>query len=138
MRTVIVCGPPCSGKNTYVNGHIQQGDILIDNDRIKEAFFPGYMRKYDDAQANRLANNIKSIAIQEAANLLMTGRTMWIVTCTQNPSFYKELIEKLDAEIVRIDKDKQECIQNLLKDDSREDKLDQMQVIDRYFRDNGR
>lgn len=38
----IVCGPPCSGKTTYVNQHKAAGDIVIDLDAICMKLQPGY------------------------------------------------------------------------------------------------
>lgn len=39
---VIVCGPPCSGKSTYVEEHRSDGDIVIDLDAIMTEIEPSY------------------------------------------------------------------------------------------------
>lgn len=33
-RVVLVCGPPCAGKSTYVRAHAQPGDVVLDQDII--------------------------------------------------------------------------------------------------------
>lgn len=38
----IVCGPPASGKTTYVRDHAAQGDTIIDLDTILASIQPGY------------------------------------------------------------------------------------------------
>lgn len=34
----VICGPPCSGKSTYVREHAEDGDLLVDYDVIAQAF----------------------------------------------------------------------------------------------------
>lgn len=33
-RVVLVCGPPCAGKSTYVQAHARPGDLVLDQDVI--------------------------------------------------------------------------------------------------------
>lgn len=35
-QVTIVCGPPCSGKSTYVREHMQPGDLVVDYDDIAQ------------------------------------------------------------------------------------------------------
>ena len=44
---VIVCGPPCSGKTTYVKSHAVAGDRIIDLDIIRFRLDPDY-KLWDD------------------------------------------------------------------------------------------
>ena len=37
MKTIVVCGPPASGKTTYVKQHMIPGDIVVDLDAIIDA-----------------------------------------------------------------------------------------------------
>lgn len=39
----IVCGPPCSGKTTYVEQHAKPGDTIIDLDAIAKRLDPDYL-----------------------------------------------------------------------------------------------
>lgn len=41
-RLRIVCGPPCSGKSTYVRKHAAESDLVIDLDDILARIHPGY------------------------------------------------------------------------------------------------
>lgn len=36
-RLTLVCGPPTAGKNTYVRGHAQPGDLIVDLDALYQA-----------------------------------------------------------------------------------------------------
>jgi AAA domain-containing protein len=38
----IVCGPPCSGKTTYVRNSAVPGDVIIDLDQIRMSLSPGF------------------------------------------------------------------------------------------------
>ena len=42
IPTTIVCGPPASGKTTYVRNHAVPGDTIIDLDTILASIQPGY------------------------------------------------------------------------------------------------
>lgn len=48
-NTTIVCGPPCSGKNHYVEQHQRAGDVVIDWDAI--AVELGSPRTHDHPKA---------------------------------------------------------------------------------------
>ena len=37
MKTVLVYGSACSGKNTYVREHSHEGDLIIDFDALHQA-----------------------------------------------------------------------------------------------------
>lgn len=34
MSVILIAGPPCSGKTTYVQDHAQPGDIVLDQDEL--------------------------------------------------------------------------------------------------------
>lgn len=36
-KVTLVCGPPCSGKSTYVDQHAQPGDLIVDYDLIAQS-----------------------------------------------------------------------------------------------------
>lgn len=37
MQVILVCGPPASGKTTFVRNHMVPGDIVVDLDAIMQA-----------------------------------------------------------------------------------------------------
>jgi hypothetical protein len=67
----IVCGPPCSGKTTYVNKNKSKGDIVIDLDAICMALKPG-VRQWSEARADdklfMRAMRIRNLMLGKLAN----------------------------------------------------------------------
>lgn len=50
-RVTLVCGPPCSGKNTWVRAHSHPGDLIVDLDALYHALNPHPQRDTHDQPA---------------------------------------------------------------------------------------
>lgn len=104
----IVTGAPCSGKSTYVEEHAKTGDLIVDLDKIAQAF-GGKSREYDGI--------IKDTAIKARAVAVETARTSdaesWICDT------YGKCAED-DDDVITIDPGKDECIRRA-KEDGRPD-----------------
>ena len=83
MLTVI-SGPPCSGKSTYARQHYQPGDIIIDFDRIAQAFGSPVVCGHD-AQYRKVTLEARDAAITAAVDLHHAGTRVWLVD-SQAPS----------------------------------------------------
>lgn len=78
-RTVIlVTGPPCAGKTTYVRDRARPGDTVLDQDDIG----PARMR----AELARVA-------------AMTSGRT-WVIRCCPTETARRQLAASLDASVV--------------------------------------
>jgi 5-methylcytosine-specific restriction protein A len=74
-RVMLICGPPASGKSTYVRDNAQPNDIVIDLDVIARGY--GFGRNRPENLTNVLlqARNAKLAALaQEPA-----ARTAWVI-----------------------------------------------------------
>lgn len=76
-RVVLVCGPPCAGKSTYVRAHAQPGDLVLDQDVI-------------GVQAMR----------QALATLPPAQGTAWVIRPAPGPARRAALAKRLRAEVV--------------------------------------
>lgn len=74
-RVVLVTGPPCSGKTTYVQRHAQHGDLILDQDRIG-------------------ARAMNRAITQVAA---MRDGTAWIIRCAPGPRARNLLAQQVGA-----------------------------------------
>lgn len=118
----IVCGPPGSGKTTYVRERINPGDIVVDIDAMFQAFtfLPVYQKPTNllsfifDVQRNA----IEKIALNDD-NMINNA---WIIIAGARSVDREYLRAKLDAKIVMLDVPADECLRRVYADESRRGK----------------
>lgn len=116
MRTVtLVCGPPCSGKTTYVAQHAQPGDTVVDFDHIAVELGSDVDWMHDpdiahDAELETLAR-IDDIAADQSPTL-----TAWIIRSAADHDARAHLAAHLDAHVVVLDPGQDECLRRAARD----------------------
>lgn len=105
----ILCGPPCSGKTTYMTQHAKRGDVTIDLDIIRSSLEPSY-RQWTKAIDDVLMN--KSIRLRNA----MLGelhrsraRAAWFIVSAPAKAERQWWAKTLNGEIVLLDPGVAEC-----------------------------
>ena len=63
-RVILVAGPPCSGKTTYVTQRAKPGDLVLDQDAIGAA---------------AMRQGLAKVAA-------MTDGTAWVIRCSPGPT----------------------------------------------------
>ena len=87
---VIVTGPPCAGKTTYVSEHAQPGDIIIDFDAMAAAFgAPGRQHEYSAAMRD-ITQYARGAAIKMAIGWHRRGARVWITECEPPPARWQQ------------------------------------------------
>lgn len=125
----IVYGSPCSGKSTYVKENAHRHDLIVDIDEIYKAISNNPMHD----KSNRLTGNVLQIR-DTLIDMIMTRNgkwiNAWIVTSKCIPNELERLANKLNAEIIHIDTDKNTCLARA------EERLfgDYKKYIEDYFR----
>ena len=76
---IVVTGPPCSGKTTYVSEHAQPGDIIIDFDALAQAF-GALSRNYTPA-LTAVTQYARGAAIRCAIGWHHRGARVWVTDC---------------------------------------------------------
>lgn len=74
-RVTLVAGPPCAGKNTYVEQHMQVDDQVIDYDEIMARLSGRPMHHHDEAFAEAARAERDRLISQ----LLASGQRGWII-----------------------------------------------------------
>lgn len=134
-KVYYVWGAPCSGKNTFVKENMQQGDLVLDIDKIWEAL--SNLDKYHKP------NSIKSIVFSVRDTIfdaIKTRQGDWqqafIIEGGALIGERKRRIETLGAESIFIDTDINTCLERLSRDESRRNVQSQWaEYIYKWFKD---
>lgn len=136
FKVVIVWGSPASGKTTYVNNHMVQGDMIVDLDNIKQAIS---LHGKADSLSNLLgvALDIRSHIYDLIDNRqVIQAKTVWVIEGLPKQTDRNFIKGKLRPnEMIQIKSCEEECINNAMNDDVRTDKNIQVNIIHKYFKD---
>ena len=133
QKIIIVHGAPASGKTSYVKEHMTKGDMVVDFDLIKESISMCDKRDTPDTLLDT-ANEIKELLYRLIEERKVDAKTVWVIGMLPTRKQRNELASRLHADgLVHIEASIDECIERMLKDETRADKEKQMQIIDSYF-----
>lgn len=130
----VVCGPPMSGKTTYVEQNMSPGDLVIDMDKLYAAVSLREMyNKPDNLKYNVFA--IKNLLINQIKTRYGNFKSAWIIGTYANSVERERLANDLGAEIIILDVCKEECIVRLdnCKDYRAIHKAEWISYIENYF-----
>lgn len=106
----LVCGPPGSGKTTYVNEHRAPGDIIWDFDLIMQAI-TGAEIHHTPALAVPYAVAMRDAFLQEAKK--PRSHQIWIVQACPTIAERRQFAREFGASVVLMDTSEQACIERV-------------------------
>lgn len=132
-RVYVVHGCIGAGKTTYVREHMQKGDLVVDLDYIKQALSIAQHR--DDVGDNyiQIALSVKEYLLQQIEKRNYDSKNVFVIGILPNKKERQQLIKRLKAQEIHINKSRNECVENIMYDDSRKDKDKYVKWIDNYF-----
>ena len=122
------------GKSSYIRQHMDPTDLVVDLDLIRQALTMG--------RRESAANNLVSltIAVREGLYKLIEARdervdckTVWIAATLPRRGEREELARRLKAELVFVGQPFEICLEQVMADPERTDKLLQREIIERWF-----
>lgn len=132
-KVFVVSGAPGSGKSTYVQKTRNADDLVVDMDLIAAAlkgtpeWHPQYRPVMDAALSAREA--IYSTIERRKGE----WKTAFVITSSPDASRVAALAKRLNAEIVEMDTQKDECVKRILEDDSRNDAKKDVALVEAWF-----
>ena len=121
----VVFGPPCSGKSTYIQSHIKQGEILIDIDALSKATIHTPNPRTRTPHQAKVMLSARDAMVRA---MLPHQVTIWIPTTYTHAGIFKGL----DYTLIPIETTKEQCLQYLTLSD-RDDHLHQRTLINEWF-----
>jgi predicted kinase len=103
MTLWVIHGAPCAGKSTYIREHAQPGDIVIDFDRMAQAF--GSPDTHDHNEHHKFVTiAARRAAIRQAFIEHERGAAVWIAQVNITPKWRDKYLYH-GAKIVTLDVD---------------------------------
>lgn len=132
-KVYIVTGAPGSGKSHFVNQYAGEYDIVYDFDRIAEALCP-----QSGAHGNRrfmmdLLMDIRKTVIRNLSSGIGEWSNAYFITSSADPVQIRSWLNMMKAEEIHIDTPLDKCIENIMADDSRPHKQQQIDLARDYF-----
>ena len=122
MALIIVHGPPCSGKSTYVREHMGERDVCFDYDKIANALTGRSLHTLADKNHARPMVLAVRYAMLESYRRHAAGiRDLYVITSSQSPAFWSAM-EEYGPERVEMGTDLETCLGWLSQDESRPEK----------------
>lgn len=95
----LVCGPPAAGKSTWVNAHLQPGDLVVCHDQLAQQ--AGSPHPHDHSWLHGQDARYAWAALVDDVAAAPTIRA-WVIRCAAIRGHRESLAERLQARVIVI------------------------------------
>lgn len=135
-EVILVCGPPCAGKTSYVTEHAEQGDLIVDFDAIATALYGDHDRTLSAAQIGYVAEARDALLTRLAQRRAGPEPTRaWVISSAPRATDRRSYQQIYGARVVLIEASADECKARLLARPAGRDVEHTMTVIDQWWKD---
>ena len=122
----LIMGCSCSGKSTYIRNNASPSDLVFDFDKVHQALSISKTHEHNSIIKDYVFEVRDTIfnKIKRDNNI-----TAWIINSSPLKEVRKKLVEELDAKVIYIQRDKEEC----LKTAENERPAEWKEYINNYF-----
>lgn len=130
----IISGAPASGKTTYVQSKIKQGDLVFDLDAICAAL-GGTTELYEDHKPYLdTALRVRDVIYEQIEKRDGKWHDAYVITASNDSKFVEALAERLNGTVITMKATREQCIERAKKDKRRQANLDkQIEIINEWF-----
>ena len=118
-KVYLVYGSALSGKTTFVNNNKTDGDLILDLDSIYQAL-SGDLRYKKPNQIKPIVFAVRDTILEQIKMRSGSWRNAWVIGTFPYQRDRNNLIERLGAESILIEATKEECLQRLYEDETRQ------------------
>lgn len=128
----ILCGPPGSGKSTYVNEHMRRGDLLIDFARLNLAINPTLHRAHENLVYIWEARDHLYEQLLKPTKL----RRAWIIECAAKRERRQYLRSYFKgSRLIVMETPAHICLDRIAKDATRDNNADWTHLVHEWWQD---
>lgn len=130
-QVTVVCGPPGSGKTTYVQQHREHGDLIIDVDALFEALTFNASRDHLEIHLPFVCEARDAVL----KRLLYAHRVprVWIIECGASAARRNALRQQFGAKVIVLEVPTEECLRRIADDSTRHFDPKWQQLVDAWW-----
>lgn len=133
----VISGPPGAGKTTYVLKHKDDKDLVVDLDYICAALNATQELYQSHEYVLDLALQLQETVYKAIEKRAGKWSNAYVITAMPDKTDVKKLVGRLNGQLISIDATKEQCIENILNDERRNDKKEIfVNLVNQYFEKN--
>jgi predicted kinase len=113
----IVCGPPGSGKSSYVRRQAEPGELVWDQDEVLRCI-GGYSHRVNAPHLIEFALAMRKAVFEKLKRPTRVGRA-WVIVGGANREERARLVQELGARVVMLALPAEECMARIRGDENR-------------------